>query len=259
MEKLKIEEDLKKGLRNNEFKVFLQPKFDAKTEKIVGAEALIRREKNNKLIMPDEFINKYEEIGIITDLNLFVFESICKKQKEWKEKKYKLIPIAINKSIKDLSDIKYIEKLKQIIEKYEVDPKLIELELTENVVIKNIDMAKKAEENVRSLGFMVSMDDFGIAYSSFYMLRNINIDILKIDREFLKQIINDERGKIIIETIIEMAKKLKIKTVVEGVEKKEQAQYLRKIGCDMFQGYYYQKPINIEEFERIYLKNNKKY
>lgn len=254
MEKIKIEKDFKKGLKNNEFKVFLQPKFDAKTEKIVGAEALIRREKNNKLIMPDEFINKYEEIGIITDLNLFVFESICKKQKEWKEKKYNLIPIAINKSIKDLSDVKYIEKLKQIIEKYEVDPKLIELELTENVVIKNIDMAKKAEENVRSLGFMVSMDDFGIAYSSFYMLRNINIDILKIDREFLKQIINDERGKIIIETIIEMAKKLKIKTVVEGIEKKEEAKYLRKIGCDMFQGYYYQKPIKIEEFEEKYLK-----
>ena len=222
MEKSKIEKDFKEGIKNNEFKIFIQPKFDIKTEKIVGAEALIRREKNNKLIMPNDFISKYEEIGIITDLNLFVFESICKKQKEWKKKNYNLIPISINKSIKDLSEEKYMKKLKEIIEKYEIDSKLIELELTENVVVENIDMAKRAEENVRFLGFIVSMDDFGIGYSSFFMLKNINIDILKIDKSFLDEIIDDKRGRIILETIITMAKKLKIKTVAEGIEKQEQ-------------------------------------
>lgn len=259
MEKLKIEKDFKEGIKNNEFKIFIQPKFDIKTEKIVGAEALIRREKNNKLIMPNEFISKYEEIGIITDLNLFVFESICERQNEWKDKNYKLIPIAINKSIKDLSDKKYMEKLKQIIEKYKINPKLIELELTESVVVENIDMAKKAEKNVRSLGFIVSMDDFGIGYSSFYMLKNINIDILKIDKSFSDEVINDVRGRIILETIITMAKKLKIKTVAEGIEKKEQIEYLRKIGCDMVQGYYYEKPMKLEEFEQKYIKEDLKH
>lgn len=259
MEKLKIEKDFKEGIKNNEFKIFIQPKFDIKTEKIVGAEALIRREKNNKIIMPNEFISKYEEIGIISDLNLFVFERICEKQKEWKEKNYNLIPISINKSIKDLSDKKYMEKLKQIIEKYKINPKLIELELTESVVVENIDMAKKAEKNVRSLGFIVSMDDFGIGYSSFYMLKNINIDILKIDKSFSDEVINDVRGRIILETIITMAKKLKIKTVAEGIEKKEQIEYLRKIGCDMVQGYYYEKPMKLEEFEQKYIKEDLKH
>ncbi len=247
-----LEKDFSEGIKNNEFKILLQPKFDIKTEKVVGAEALIRREKEGKLIMPKSFIPNYEKTGIITKLDMFVFESICKKLREWNDKGYKLLPIAINESRRHLYNENHVNELEQVVKYYKVNPNLIELELTETVVVENIESAKEAERKVHSLGFVVSMDDFGVGYSSFYMLKNINIDILKIDKSFSDEVIDDKRGRIILESIIDMSKKLEIKTVAEGIETKEQVEYLRQIGCDMVQGYYYQEPIPIEEFEKKY-------
>lgn len=247
-----LEKDFKKGVENNEFKIFLQPKFDIKTEKIVGAEALIRREKEGILIMPKYFITEYEKTGVITKLDMFVFESVCKKLKEWKDKDYKVFPIAINESRRNLYNENHTNELEQIVKYYNINPNLIELELTETVVVENIEIAKEAERKVHALGFVVSMDDFGVGYSSFYMLKNINIDILKIDKSFSDEVMEDKRGRIILESIIDMAKKLQIKTVAEGIETKEQVEYLKQIGCDMAQGYYFEKPLSIEEFEEKY-------
>lgn len=255
MLKRDLEKDFKEGIKNNEFKIYLQPKFDIKTEKIVSTEALIRRKKEDKLIMPNSFIPEYEKTGIITKLDMFVFENICKKLKEWEEKKYKLFPVAINESRRNLYNKNHVNQLKQIVKYYNVNPNLIELELTETVVVENLESAKEAERRVHDLGFVVSMDDFGVGYSSFYMLKNINIDILKIDKSFSDEVMEDKRGRIILESIIDMSKKLEIKTVAEGIEKKEQLEYLRRIGCDMVQGYYFEKPLPIEEFEKKYLKN----
>lgn len=249
-----LEKDFREGIKNNEFKIFLQPKFDIRTEKIVGAEALIRREKEGKIIMPNSFIPEYERTGIITKLDMFVFESICKKLKEWKDKGYKVFPIAINESRRHLHNENHIKELEEIVKCYEVNPNLIELELTETVVVENIESAKEAERKVHALGFVVSMDDFGVGYSSFYMLKNINIDILKIDKSFSDEVMEDKRGRIILESIIDMAKKLEIKTVAEGIEKKEQLEYLKQIGCDMVQGYYFEKLLSIKEFEEKYIK-----
>ncbi|MBO5413454.1 MAG: EAL domain-containing protein [Clostridia bacterium] len=248
-----LEKDFLEGIKNGEFKIFIQPKFDVRTLMVVGGEALIRRVKNNEIIMPKFFIPEYEKTGIITRLNMFVFESICKKLKELKDKGYRLIPISINESAKDLYDENHISKLKHIMEKYEVNPSLIELELTETVVLEDIENAKEAEKKVHSLGCVVSMDDFGVGYSSFSMLRKIHIDVLKIDKSFSDEVLNDERGKIILESIIQMAKRLEIKTVAEGIETKEQVEYLKNIGCDMVQGYYFEKPLTIEQFEEKYL------
>lgn len=253
-----LEKDFEKGIENKEFKIFLQPKFDTKTEQIVGAEALIRREKDGELIMPNSFISEYEKTGIITKLDMFVFESICEKIKEWKEKGYKIFPISINESRKVLYNKNHVNELEKIVKRYEINPKLIELELTETAVVKDIESAKEAERKVHSLGFVVSMDDFGVGYSSFYMLKNIKIDILKIDKSFSDEVIEDKRGRIILESIIDMAKKLAIKTVAEGIETKEQVEYLKQIGCDMIQGYYFEKPIPIEEFEKKYVKRCQK-
>jgi len=254
---LDLEKDFFEALRNDEFKVFLQPKFDIKTEKVVGAEALVRREKNGKLIMPNSFILEYERMGIITQLDMFVFECVCKKLKEWSKKGYMLLPIAINESRKVLYNKNHVNELKDLVEKYKVSPNLIELELTETAVVENIESAKEAERKVHSLGFIVSMDDFGVGYSSFYMLKNINIDILKIDKSFSDEVLDDKRGRIILETIIEMAKKLQIKTVAEGIETKQQVEYLKQIGCDMVQGYYFEKPLPIQLFEAKYIAKNK--
>ena len=253
MLKKNLEKDFEDAIKNNEFKIFLQPKFDIKTEKIVGAEALIRRQKQEKLIMPNSFIPEYEKTGIITKLDMFVFESICEKLKEWKERKYRLLPISINESRKVLYNKYHVEELGEIIKKYTINPNLIELELTETAVVKDIQSAKEAERKVHSLGFVVSMDDFGVGYSSFYMLKNINIDVLKIDKSFSDEVMEDKKGRIILESIIDMAKKLEIKTVAEGIETKLQVEYLKKIGCDMVQGYYFERPISIEEFEKKYL------
>ena len=248
-----LEKDLEEGIKNNEFKIYMQPKFDVKTEQIVGAEALIRREKEGKLIMPNSFIPDYEKTSVITKLDMFVFESICIKIKEWKEKGYKVFPISVNESRKVLYNKNHIKELENIVKKYKVNPNLIELELTETAVVKDIQMAKQAEKDVHSLGFVVSMDDFGVGYSSFYMLKNINIDVLKIDKSFSDEVIKDKRGRIILESIIDMAKKLEIKTVAEGIETKEQVKYLKEIGCNIIQGYYFERPIPVEEFEEKYL------
>ena len=194
-----LEKDFREGIKNNEFKIFLQPKFDIRTEKIVGAEALIRREKDGMLIMPNSFIPEYERTGVITKLDMFVFESICKKLKEWKDKGYKVFPIAINESRRHLYNENHVSELEKVVKYYKVNPNLIELELTETVVVENIESAKEAERKVHALGFVVSMDDFGVGYSSFYMLKNINIDVLKMDKSFFDDVLESRRGKIIIE------------------------------------------------------------
>lgn len=249
-----MEEDILYSIKNNEFIIFLQPKFDTITEKIVGAEALIRKFENGKIIMPSEFIPEYERTGIITKLDMYVLEEVCKLQKKWRKLNLPLLPISINESRHHLKNINHIRELQEMINKYQVDSSLIELEMTETTVVEDIFLAKKAAESVKELGFVVSMDDFGTGYSAFNILKDIEIDILKIDKEFFENLENNKRAQIIIETIIDMCKKLNILTVAEGIETKEQVEFLKKIGCDIIQGYYFSQPIPVEEFENRYLR-----
>lgn len=247
--------ELINSIKNNEFIIFLQPKFDTITEKIVGAEALIRKLKGGKIIMPNEFIPQYEKTGIITKLDTYVLEEVCKLQKKWRKLNLPLLSISINESRHHLKNKNHIQELQEIINRYDADANLIELEMTETTVIEDISVAKRAAESVKKLGFIVSMDDFGTGYSAFNILKDIEIDILKIDKEFFKNLENNKRAQIIIETIINMCKKLKIKTVAEGIETKEQVKFLKKIGCDIIQGYYFSKPLTIPDFENKYLIN----
>lgn len=249
-----MKEELLSSIKNNEFIIYLQPKFDTKTERLVGAEALIRKQVNGRIIMPDKFIPQYEETGIITILDMYVLEEVCKLQNKWKEIQFPLIPISINESRHHLKNKNHIKELLDIINKYNADTKLIELEMTETTVVEDILLAKRAAENVKKLGFIVSMDDFGTGYSSFNILKDIEIDILKIDKTFFYKLEENRRAQIIIDTIIKMCKRLKIKTVAEGIETKGQINFLRNIGCDIVQGYYFSKPIPIKEFEEKYLK-----
>lgn len=255
---IKGAEDFLRSVRQNEFVIYLQPKFDTQTEKIVGAEALIRKQIQNKLIMPDQFIPFYEKTGIITKLDMFVLEEICKLQKKWKEEKLPLLPISINESRHHLKNKNHIEELQEIVTKYEARTDLIELEMTENTVIEDMLLAKNAAESVKKLGFIVSMDDFGTGYSSFNILKDIEIDILKMDKTFFKDLEKNERARIIIETIVKMCKRLQIKTVAEGIETKGQMDFLKQVGCDVVQGFYFSKPLTIQEFEEKFLKNMEK-
>ena len=245
---------LERGIENKEFLIYLQPKFEAKTGKIAGAEALVRWKKNDKIVMPNVFVPLFEKYGLITILDNYVIEEVFKLIKSWNEKNYALVPISVNESRQNLYDRNHIEKLIRLINQYNILPNMVELEMTETTVVDNIELAKEAEKNVHKLGFVVSMDDFGTGYSSFSMLKNINIDILKMDKSFFDDILESKRGKIIIESIIDMSHKLDIKTVAEGIENKEQLEYLKRIGCDMIQGYIYEKPISVASFEEKYLK-----
>lgn len=254
LDRKQVEADYQQGMQNKEFDVYLQPKFDTRSEHIVGAEALIRRNKNGKQILPQEFIPIYEKTGVITKLDMWVLEQVCKTINKWKKRNYVLFPISVNESRRHLYHKKHIKELEKIIQDYQIPANYIELEMTESAVVHNIQVAKEAEKKVHKLGFVVAMDDFGTGYSSFHMLRQIEIDVLKIDKKFSDAVLEDERGKIILESIIQMAKRLKIRTVAEGIETKEQVEYLKKIGCDWIQGYYFAKPMPISKFEEIYLK-----
>ncbi len=252
MENLDLIEDFEKALEKHEFKVFLQPKFDTKTERIVGCEALVRRIHEGKIFMPDSFIPLYEEKGLITKLDYFVFESVCQILQNWKLKNT-LLPISVNESFLNLSNEYHAGELMELVKYYDISPRFIEIEVTESAVIKDIEIAKKAHSRIHELGFMTSMDDFGVAYSSFSMLKLIPIDVLKIDKSFLDDLLKHRRYQIILESIVDMAHKLRIKTVIEGVESKQEVEYLKEIGVDILQGYYFSKPLSVSEFEQIYL------
>ena len=225
-----LEKRLKEGIANNKFVIYLQPKFYTKTEKLAGAEALVRWNRDGDVVMPNIFVPLLEKYELITELDTYVLESICKLQQNWEKKGYKIFPISVNESRLHLYNKNHINDL----------------------IVNNVELAKEAERNVHKLGFTVSMDDFGTGYSSFSMLKNINIDVLKMDKSFFDDIVESSRGKIIIEAIIEMSHKLGIEVVAEGIEKKEQVDYLKRINCDMIQGYYFEKPISIEKFEEKY-------
>ncbi len=237
----------------DDFIIYLQPKFDTLTEEMVGAEALVRKKVGDKIIMPDEFIHFYEKTGEITKLDMHVLEEVCKLQRKWQDQGIKPIAISINESRHHLKNPKHIEELNFIIQKYNTNPNLIELEMTETTVIEDITVAKNAEKAVHELGFIVSMDDFGSGYSAFNVLKEIDIDILKIDRIFFEGLEQNEKAKIIIDTIVQMCKKLNVRTVAEGIENKYQVNFLKQIKCDMIQGYYFSKPIPIQEFEEKYM------
>ena len=250
-----LEERLKKGIKNNEFVIYLQPKFYTNTGKLAAAEALIRWNRDGKLVMPNIFIPLFEKYELITELDTYVLENICRLQQQWRKQEYNIVPISVNESRLHLYNENHINDLIDLVNKYNVQPNTIELEMTETTVVHNVELAKEAEKNVHKLGFIVSMDDFGTGYSSFSMLKNINIDVLKMDKSFFDDVLESIRGKIIIEAIIEMSHKLNIKVVAEGIETKEQVEYLKNIKCDMIQGYYFERPIKVEEFEEKYMKH----
>lgn len=249
-----MKNDLSKEINYDEFVIYLQPKFDTVKENVVGAEALIRKEINGELIMPDKFVPYYEKTGLITKIDMFVLREICKLQKKWREENFRLIPVSINESRHHLKNKNHVNELKEIVAEYNADTRLIELEMTESTIVEDMKKAKNAAESVKELGFIVSMDDFGTGYSSFNILKDIEIDILKIDKSFFIDMEKNIRAQIIVETIIQMCKRLKITTVAEGIDTKGQVSFLKQIGCDIIQGYYFSKPIRIEEFEEKYLK-----
>ncbi|AOR24937.2 GGDEF domain-containing protein [Clostridium taeniosporum] len=246
-----IENLMFSSLDNNEFLVYLQPKIDLLTKKIVGAEALVRwMSPNKKLIPPNDFIPLFEKNGFITELDFYVYEEIFKKMNSWINSGKKVIPISLNVSRVHINDIDFIPRLKKLTKKYNVPTNLIELELTESIFFDDIKALLKAITSLKSLGFTCSIDDFGSGYSSLNLLKDLPIDVLKLDKEFFPNSSINFKEKVIISNIVKMAQDLNIVVLSEGIETKEQADFLTEIGCNMAQGFLFDKPMPIDIFEQ---------
>ncbi len=245
------------AIEQDEFVVYLQPKFDITKEKIKGAEALIRwNYKGKEFLPPYRFIPFFEKDGSIAQIDDIVLTKVCAALAKWKEEGKALYPVSVNLSRSRLDDEKLIDKLVSIVDHYGVDHKLIDFELTESATYDNTEHMLNVLEEIRSRGFKISMDDFGTGYSSLSLLTRMPIDTLKIDKSFVDNIATENERKediIVIRHIISLAKELGFVCLAEGAESKNQVDRLRDLGCEIIQGYYFSKPIPISEYDEKYL------
>jgi diguanylate cyclase (GGDEF)-like protein len=251
-----MEFESSKALEDNEFVVFLQPKYSTSSEKIVGAEALIRWKHHSKgLIPPNDFVPLFESNGFIVKIDFFVLEEVCKCIKKWIEDGVEPVVVSVNLSRVHLYDGNLVEQLVSIVDKYDVPHNLIEFELTETVLFEELEYLIEVMNKLKSAGFILSMDDFGSGYSSLNMLKRLPVDVLKLDKGFMDNFRSDEpdgRDKAIISHVILMAKDLNMEVLAEGVETEMQQKFLKDSECDMIQGYYYSKPISIADFDLLF-------
>ncbi|MEF9945233.1 MAG: GGDEF domain-containing protein [Lachnospiraceae bacterium] len=249
-----IEDMMEQALENEEFQVYLQPKVLTNSEKIGGAEALVRWVSHTEgMIYPDEFITLFEKNGFIIQLDMWVFEKVCKTIRSWLDQGIRPVKISVNCSRAHLKNTKFIEQYAAIAKQYHTPSEFIEIELTETTVFEDVEYLIHTIEKIHEAGFGCSMDDFGSGYSSLNMIQDIPVDTIKIDRIFFRNSERDmERTKSVIGSIISMAKALSMLTVAEGVEQSSQVEMLKQLQCDYIQGYYFAKPMPILEFEKKY-------
>ncbi len=237
------------ALYNNEFVTFLQPKFYIESGKIAGAEALVRWfEADGKMIFPSDFIPVFESNGFIVDLDKKMLKNVCATIRKWLDAGIEPVPVSVNFSRLHLNNPEFITEIKKITDLAGVPRKYIEIELTESTILENETVLISTLEKLHKSGFKLSMDDFGSGYSSLGLLKNLDVDVIKMDRSFLVDGEKSPKGNIVIECVVKMAQELEIETVAEGVETIEQVEFLKSLGCDIAQGYYFAKPMPSTEF-----------
>ncbi len=248
--KHRIEETMADGIAQKEFRVFYQPKHDVKTGAIVGAEALVRwQHPEFGFLTPNEFVPLFEENGFINHLDLYIWETVCEHLHAWVEEGIKPVPISVNASRRDFILVDDKDKLMNAIERNGIDKNYLHIEITESLGVGDSMVARKIQA-LHDLGIKIELDDFGAGQSSLSTLRNIPMDVVKLDMSFIKEL---EQQKEIVGMIISLVHALGHKTVAEGVETGKQLEILKELGCDMIQGYYYSKPLPEEEYKK-YLK-----
>lgn len=251
-----IEVNMMHALSKEEFVVYIQPQFDMPGEKCTRGETLIRwNSEYMGFLPPDQFIPVFERNGFIVETDFFMLISALELQKKRISAGKQPITLAVNQSKVTIAFPNYYERLKSIITGYEVPLNYIELEITESTLENSWETIVPLIHNIKKLGFSIAMDDFGSGFSSLNTLRILPIDVLKIDKAFLQESDTSERCRTIIKNVVNMAKELRMHVVCEGVETKEQLEFLKSIGCDIVQGYYYSKPIPQDEFEEKFVKN----
>ncbi|MBO5235849.1 MAG: EAL domain-containing protein [Spirochaetaceae bacterium] len=252
-EEKRIENRMEEALANNEFVVYVQPKYNIYTNQVSGAEALVRwLDPSRGMVPPDRFIPLFERNGFIFKIDLYVFEQVCKMLRSELDKGLEPYTVSVNLSRAYLTRKGFLDEFKAICLRYNIPPKYLELELTETIVFENMNLLLNVIQEMHDFGFTCSLDDFGSGYSSLNILKSVPVDVLKLDKEFFSDPDKAEpRGTSVIESVIELAQKLKMKTVSEGVEQEWQVDLLRKAKCDMVQGYIYSKPVPISDYEKL--------
>lgn len=244
--------DVKLAMQNGEFNIHIQPQIEYKSGEIVSGEALVRwNHKTKGMIPPNVFINLFEENGFITKLDMHIWECTCKLIRKWIDNGQKVVPISVNVSRIDIFNLNLNDHFNKLIKKYNLPKGVLELEITETAYMENSVQLIEIVNKLRSDGFKVLIDDFGSGYSSLSMLKDIEVDILKLDRSFIQDANVNKRSEKILTAIVYMANALKVPIIAEGIETKEQAEFLGELGCDIIQGYYYSKPLPIDKFENL--------
>ncbi len=249
-----IEDTMEEALEKGEFVVYLQPKYslEENSNDIIGAEALVRWYHNGEIISPGKFIPVFEKNGFVTKLDFYMFREVCKLQKAWKNKGFTPRVISVNMSRLHFTNPDFVDTLRKYCEEYDIETKYFEIEITESAAYENISILMDVFSKIKSAGFHVSIDDFGTGYSSLNMLKDLPVDVLKIDRSFLTEDANEEENASkIIGCVVSLASSLDISTICEGIETKEQASLLSRLGCDMAQGFYFARPMPVKDYEKI--------
>ncbi len=248
--------ELEHGLANHEFCFFLQPKCNSVTRAIVGMEALVRwNHPTRGCVSPAEFMPVLESTGLITQLDQYIWESVCETLHKWQESGSNLVPVSVNVSVADILSLDVPQIFSQLVEKYQLEPKLLTAEITESMLAENAEVVEQAIQGLHRKGFSVMMDDFGSGYSSLNMLKDTNVDAIKLDMKLIdmnEQ--NQNKGVQIVESVVNMAHRLNLPIIAEGVETPEQVSMLQKADCVYTQGYYFYKPMPVENAEELLAK-----
>ena len=246
--RLEVESRLRRGIERNEFFLRYQPQVDVLSNRIVGVEALLRwNDPQHGEIFPKDFISIAEELGLIVPLGEWVFRAACQQIKAWDYEGYRDIAVSVNLSPRQFVSRKLLPSMKLALMETGIDPTRIDLEITESMAMRNLEQSIEILAELRRMGATISIDDFGVGYSSLGQLRRLPAQTLKIDASFISQIPDDANSCSITEAIIAMAKRLRLRTVAEGVETQAQLDFLRANGCDAFQGYLFAKPLTAVE------------
>lgn len=246
--------EVKHALTNREFVLHWQPQCSTRTGRIVGLEALVRWQHPERgLVMPGAFIPVLERNNFIASLDLYVWEDACRHIRSWLDRGGRPVPVSVNISRADLYAIDVVEALEGLVSRYNLDHKLLELEITESSYAEDEKMATVVAR-LKELGFTILMDDFGSGYSSLNMLKDITVDILKIDMGFLGRQSESQRSESILEAIVSMARFMDLRIIAEGAETKEQVEFLQGLGCDYAQGYYFYRPMSTEALEELLMQ-----
>ncbi|WP_051620407.1 sensor domain-containing protein [Paenibacillus sp. UNC451MF] len=256
LQRLELEYDLRKALEHNEFELYYQPQYDIRDNRLIGMEALIRwRHPKHGMISPAQFIPLAEETGLIVPIGDWVIRTACIQNKRWQDVGLPMVTVSVNLSTRQFQKSDLVGDILQAIRESGLNPQYLELEITESMAMDNVERVIKKLNELKKEGIRISMDDFGTGYSSLHYLKKIPIHKLKIDQSFIRDITMDPDNAAIVSTIIAMANHLKLDVVAEGVETREDLQFLLEQNCGHAQGYYFSKPLTHTEFEQLLHEN----